>query len=108
MKIVLDMNLSPVWCDFLSQEGWEVVHWSNVGQYNAPDEEIFQWAKDNGFIIFTHDLDFGTILAVTNADSPSVIQIKTQDLMPNIIGGRVIQTIIENKDILYRRCFDNY
>ena len=100
MKILLDMNLSPLWCDFLAIEDWIVLHWSTIGAYNAPDEEIFQWAKENNYIIFTNDLDFGTILAVTNADSPSVIQIKTQDLMPDKVGQRVIQVIKENQHIL--------
>ena len=31
-------------------------------------------------VLFTHDLDFGAILAVSRSDSPSVIQIRTQNL----------------------------
>lgn len=33
-----------------------------------------------GYVVFTHDLDFGDILAATNADDPSVIQVRTQNL----------------------------
>ncbi len=32
-------------------------------------------------MILTHDLDFGTILAVSQASAPSVIQIRTQNLL---------------------------
>lgn len=39
-----------------------------------------KWARTNGFIVFTHDLDFGSILAATQAMRPSVIQIRTQDV----------------------------
>jgi predicted nuclease of predicted toxin-antitoxin system len=41
------------------------------------------WAKANGYLLFTHDLDFGAILAVTEAEGPSVIQIRTQDITPD-------------------------
>jgi len=34
-------------------------------------------------VLFTHDLDVGAILAATNADAPSVIQIRTQDVTPD-------------------------
>jgi predicted nuclease of predicted toxin-antitoxin system len=32
-------------------------------------------------VILTHDLDFDTILAVSQASAPSVIQIRTQNLL---------------------------
>jgi predicted nuclease of predicted toxin-antitoxin system len=39
------------------------------------------YAKAQGFVILTHDLDFGTLLALTAADGPSVIQVRSQDLL---------------------------
>jgi hypothetical protein len=30
------------------------------------------WARANGHVVFTHDLDFGTTLALTHAADPSV------------------------------------
>lgn len=81
MKILVDMNLSPGWCDLLAGEGWEAVHWSTVGAPTAPDVEVMAYAKAQGFVILTHDLDFGTLLALTAADGPSVIQVRSQDLL---------------------------
>ena len=43
--------------------------------------DITAWAKNNSYAILTHDLDFGTILAVSQASAPSVIQIRTQNLL---------------------------
>jgi predicted nuclease of predicted toxin-antitoxin system len=34
-------------------------------------------------LLFTHDLDFGAILAATEAEGPSVIQIRAQDISPD-------------------------
>ena len=44
-------------------------------------------------MVFTHDLDFGTILAVTNADSPSVIQVREHDVVPENMGETVLDAL---------------
>jgi predicted nuclease of predicted toxin-antitoxin system len=93
MKLLVDMNLSPDWVAVLEPAGWETIHWSNVGNLRAADAEIMAWAKQNGFIVFTHDLDFGTMLALTQAEGPSVIQVRTQDVTPSAIGKLVVNAL---------------
>lgn len=100
MKLVIDMNLSPTWCDFLEQSGYEAIHWSKVGDARTTDRLITAWAKENGHIVFTHDLDFGTILAVTKAEGPSVIQIREHDVLPEGMGSIVLQALQQFKDHL--------
>jgi predicted nuclease of predicted toxin-antitoxin system len=70
MKLLIDMNLSPKWVSTLREAGWDAVHWSDIGKPNAPDHEILGFARANGYVIFTHDLDFATILAATKAELP--------------------------------------
>ena len=36
MKILLDMNLSPVWVPYLQNGGHEAKHWSEIGDVTAP------------------------------------------------------------------------
>jgi predicted nuclease of predicted toxin-antitoxin system len=100
MKILLDMNLSPLWVPVLTQAGFETVHWSTVGRQNAPDSELMLWAKQNGYVVFTHDLDFGDILAATNADAPSVIQVRTQNLHPDSLGASVVRILNQFREQL--------
>lgn len=83
MKILIDMNLSPAWVSVLEEAGHTASHWSTIGSLNAPDREVLLWAKANGYLLFTHDLDFGAILAATEAEGPSVIQIRAQDISPD-------------------------
>ena len=83
MKILVDMNLSPAWVSVLEEAGHTASHWSTIGSLNAPDREVLSWAKANGCLLFTHDLDFGAILAATEAEGPSVIQIRAQDISPD-------------------------
>jgi predicted nuclease of predicted toxin-antitoxin system len=34
MKLLIDMNLSPLWVEVFEQYGWEALHWSTNGQSN--------------------------------------------------------------------------
>lgn len=93
MKLLIDMNLSPEWVPLLKEAGFEAAHWSSIGRPDAPDYEILTYAKSNRHVVFTHDLDFGTILAVTKADCPSVIQIRTQDVTPENLGSLIVSAL---------------
>ena len=93
MKILIDMNLSPRWVDYLISNDIETVHWSFIGPSDASDIEIFSYAREHGFTILTNDLDFGFILAITHGKKPSVIQLRTEILRHEIIGNMVVSTI---------------
>ena len=100
MNILIDMNLSPEWVRVLEDAGLNAIHWSSIGKPNAQDEEIFEYAKNNGFVIFTHDLDFGSILAATNAAYPSVLQVRVQDVTPQYLSHFVISALNQFKEQL--------
>ncbi len=72
MKLLLDMNLSPMWVRFL---------------------------EENGFVI-THDLDFSALLASTEAVGPSVLQVRTQDVLPDTVGSDVVRVLREHRAAL--------
>ena len=97
MKLLVDMNLSPRWVNLLTDNGFETQHWSVVGRATARDTEIMEWASDNGYVILTHDLDFSSILAATKDRSPSVIQIRADDVSPDIIGGKIVHALHQMK-----------
>ena len=93
MKIVIDMNLPPDWVPILESHGWECRHWSVIGSPSAEDREIMEWAKQNNFVIFTHDLDFGALLAASRAERPSVFQIRTLDVLPISLESLVVTAL---------------
>ncbi len=90
MKLLIDMNLSPRRVSVLMEAGFDAVHWSTLGRSNALDTEIMDFAKANGYVVLTHDLDFGAILAATHGEKPSVVQIRSEDVSPDVIGKSVI------------------
>lgn len=89
MNVVIDMNLSPDWVLCLTAAGINAVHWSTIGPADAPDHVIMKWAEENQHVVFTHDLDFGTLLHLTGARRPSVIQLRAEDVRPGIMGDLV-------------------
>ena len=93
MNLLLDMNLSPVLARLLSSHGHDVVHWSEVGDYRATDVTILAWASEEGRVLVTHDLDFGAVLADTEAVGPSVIQIRVQDLLAPEAAETIVNAV---------------
>ena len=93
LRIVLDMNLSVEWMPLLEQAGWTAVHWSMIGDPRADDATIMAWASAHKHVVFTHDLDFGTALALTHAGEPSVIQVRAQRVLPEHIGSVVLDAL---------------
>ena len=100
MKLLLDMNLSPTWVRFLEENGFEAVHWSTTGEPTATDAVIMAWARDRGFVVLTHDLDFSALLASTEAVGPSVIQVRTQDVLPEAVGSDVVRVLRDHRAAL--------
>src|SRR3954466_1853207 len=93
MKLLVDMNLSPAWVERLKQAGWEAAHWSSLGNPRSPDTEIMRFAREQDWVVFTHDLDFGALLAHTRTGKPSVFQIRARDVSPDHLGSLAIQTL---------------
>ena len=97
VQLLIDMNLSPDWVQELSNHGLNSVHWSSVGDARASDREIMDWARAHGYVVFTHDLDFGTMLALSHSSGPSVIQVRSQDVLPNAMGTTVVAAVRQHE-----------
>jgi predicted nuclease of predicted toxin-antitoxin system len=93
MKFLIDMNLSPTWVVLLGEADWDAAHWSVLGSPNAPDSEIMAFAAANGYVLITHDLDFGAILAVTHGRKPSVVQIRAENVSAEAIGRQTVAAL---------------
>lgn len=95
MKLILDMNVSPLCVARLRLAGHEARHWSEVGGPRSADEDIMAWAKVQGFVVVTHDLDFTRILSLTAADGPSVVQIRAKRMDPARLTSLIGEAVLE-------------
>jgi len=95
IKLVVDIGLSPAWVDVFTNHGWSAVHWSSVGDPRAKDRVVMGWAREHSHVVFTHDLDFSAVLALTRSDGPSVVQVRSHDVLPEHLGAIVVAAIRE-------------
>jgi predicted nuclease of predicted toxin-antitoxin system len=93
LRILIDMNLSPRWTETLEGTGFEARHWSAVGDGAASDREVFEWARRHDFTVLTRDLDFGRLLALTGARSPSVVLLRMHRVLPADLGIRLTDVL---------------
>lgn len=100
MKLLVDMNLSPAWAGFLRAAGYAAEHWSVLGPPGADDAEIMAFARIHGMVVLTHDLDFSAILAATQGEKPSVVQVRAGDLGLDAIGAEVLAALAQTASIL--------
>ena len=84
----------------LSARGIETVHWAAIGAVNAQDVEIMTYALQNGYSVFTNDLDLSAILVSTRAYGPSVIQIRADDTRPEANLDRIADIFIKHSKII--------
>jgi predicted nuclease of predicted toxin-antitoxin system len=59
-----------------------------------------KWAVDHEYVVLTHDLDFGTALALTHEVGPSVVQVRGRDVLPDHMGPLVVAVLRQHEAAL--------
>jgi len=52
LKILIDMNLTPMWVFIFHDNGYYAVHWSSIGKPTASHHEIMEYAQQKEFVSF--------------------------------------------------------
>jgi len=81
LRFLVDANLSPRVAARLRLEGHDVAHVGDVGLLTADDETILAHASRDERTIVSADADFATLLAVANRGEPSLILLRSADLL---------------------------
>ena len=84
MKLLLDENLSPRLVNRLNQLFPGLTHVRDVGLKQAADQQIWDWARDNGFAVVTTDADF-VALSQRHSWPPKVVHLEQCDFSSRII-----------------------
>ncbi len=56
-----------------------------------------EWAAARQLVVFTHDLDFGTMLALSHESGPSVLQVRNEDALPEAMVGPVVAALEQHE-----------
>jgi predicted nuclease of predicted toxin-antitoxin system len=97
-KFLADMNISPLSVEALRRKGWDIVRVSQRMSARTPDREVLTFARTEGWVAVTQDLDFSALLALSSWDSPSLITLRLKDSAPEI----VVRRLLETQDLLER------
>jgi len=78
MKLLLDSNISWRLVSVMKEHFGECVHVDDISELKFPakDTEIWQYAKDNGYTVITHDNDFNNLVDVRGFP-PKIIWLRT-------------------------------
>jgi predicted nuclease of predicted toxin-antitoxin system len=98
MKFLLDMPLSPLTAQWLTERGHDAVHAFSLGLDRAPDRELLARAASEGRIVITADTDFPHLLALSGETAPGVILFRGGDYTQQETEGllsRVLETVAE-------------
>jgi predicted nuclease of predicted toxin-antitoxin system len=104
VKLIIDENLPPRWCDYLAPHGFTATHWTCIGQFGDPDDAIFEYSSEHGSIIVTQDLDFTRMLALRGTSLPSVIQLRVGCPVPEMIGPTLLEILTKHRESLLSGC----
>jgi predicted nuclease of predicted toxin-antitoxin system len=100
LKFIVDMNLSPLTVGQLGERGWKIIRVSDVMDARTDDIDILNYARDHNQVVITNDLDFSELLAVNGCDSPSVINLRLENMYPGFVTQRIIDIVSQLEDEL--------
>lgn len=93
MKLLLDENLSPRLIQRLAALFPGLTHVRDVGLKRAPDEMIWEWAKENGYTVVTTDSDF-VALSGGRGWPPKVVHLEECDFPLGVIEDLLRQNAV--------------
>ena len=97
MTFLADAGISPKTVALLNAAGHDAVHVRQIGLQRASDADIVRRARQEGRVVLTFDLDFGQILALGVAGSPSVVIFQLSDETSTSVNWRLEAVITERR-----------
>ena len=101
MKLLLDENLSRRLVPFLQHDYPGSNQVVLLGMQSATDQEVWQKAKDDDYVIVTRDADFQE-LSLVWGQPPKVIRLKTL----NQTRATTLKLLIESRDVIAESLLD--
>lgn len=104
IHLLADMNISPKTVEVLGQQGWDIVRISQFLPVDASDQEILKFARQEGRVIITQDLDFSALLALGGYNRPSLITMRLSVSDPETITRRLLEILPQFEKVLEEGC----
>ena len=89
MRFLADMGISPRTVRFLRALGHEALHLHERGLERLSDADILTMAREDGYVLLTHDLDFGELVAESGARLPSVVTFRLRNMRSDNVNRHI-------------------
>ncbi len=93
MKFLANMGISPDSVAFLQSVGYRAIHLEQEGLGRLSDSQILAKAYAEGYVVLTHDLDFGDLMAASGASAPSVVIFRLRNMRPDSVNRNLRQVV---------------
>jgi predicted nuclease of predicted toxin-antitoxin system len=84
----------------LRKYGHDVVHLRDENLQRLTDKDIIKKALSEGRVVLTMDLDFGYLVAVSNAKLPSIIIFRLKNESSKNVNRRLENVLAESLDAI--------
>jgi predicted nuclease of predicted toxin-antitoxin system len=95
MKLLADLHISPRTVTYLKSLHHDVVRVSDIMPVTSSDEQIVSWAREQGRVILTQDLDFTNIIALSGQTTPSLITLRLSSSRIEYVNERLSRILPE-------------
>jgi predicted nuclease of predicted toxin-antitoxin system len=102
MKLLLDENLSRRLVPFLQHDFPDSSQVVLLGMESASDKEVWQKAKDEGYVIVARDADFQE-LSLVWGQPPKVIRLKTL----NQSRAATLRVLLDYREVITESLIDH-
>lgn len=104
IRLLANMNIAPKTVEALQQQGWDIVRVSQFLPVDASDQEILDFARREGRVVVTQDLDFSALLALGGYEQPSLITLRLTMSDPETVTRRLLEILPGMKQVLRQGC----
>ncbi len=98
IKFLADENISPKTVSFLNARGYDTIRVDGI-KIGKKDKEIIEYARINGYVLITMDLDFGYILSYIKDNKPSIIILRLTYPEPDNVNSHLLKAL-NNEEVV--------
>jgi predicted nuclease of predicted toxin-antitoxin system len=93
LRFVADVHISPLTVETLQQQSYDILRVTEVLPATATDAEILEFARLEGRIVLTQDLDFSALVALGHYVQPSLVTLRLSSAQPDFVSQRLLEVL---------------
>ncbi|MBD2113122.1 MULTISPECIES: DUF5615 family PIN-like protein [Cyanophyceae] len=93
LRFIADVHVSPLTVTALKLQRYDIVRSTDLLPATAADAEILEFARVDGRIVVTQDLDFSMLVALSKQSQPSLITLRLSSAKPDVVTQKLLEVL---------------